>query len=43
MGDIIQLHSPIDLNNDLGRAFIIDATRAGERLLTDAELQKAYE
>ena len=43
MGDIVQLHSPIDLNSDLGRAFIVDATRAGEGLITDQELQEKYE
>jgi len=31
MGDIVKLHgSPIDLNSDLGRAFVVDATRAAE-------------
>src|SRR4029077_12786109 len=43
MGDIVQLRSPIDLNTDLGRAFIVDATRAGEGLLSDKELQEKYE
>jgi len=31
MGDIIQLRGPIDLNTDLGRAFVVDATRAANR------------
>jgi hypothetical protein len=43
MSDIVQLRSPIDLSTDLGRAFIVDATRAGEGLLTDEELQEKYE
>ena len=43
MGDIVQLRSPIDTNTDLGRAFVVDATRAGEGLLTDQELQEKYE
>ena len=43
MGDIIQLRSPIDINTDVGRAFVVDATRAAEGLLTDKELQEAYE
>jgi len=43
MGDIVQLRSPIDINSDLGRAFIVDATRAGEGLITDQELQEKYE
>jgi len=43
MGDIVQLHSPIDLSTDAGHAFVIDATRAAEGLLTDKELQEIYE
>src|SRR6478672_11839634 len=43
MGDMVQLRSPIDFNSDLGRAFVVDATRAGEGLITDAELQEKYE
>ena len=35
MGDIVQLRSPIDLTSDLGHAFVVDATRAAEGLLTD--------
>jgi hypothetical protein len=42
MGDIVQLRSPIDLTSDLGHAFVVDAARAAEGLLTDAELQEAY-
>jgi hypothetical protein len=30
MGDIVQLRSPIDLDTELGRAFIVDATRPGK-------------
>ena len=43
MGDVIQLRSPIDLNSDLGRAFVVDATRAGEGLISDKELQEIYD
>jgi hypothetical protein len=43
MSDIVQLRSPIDPGTDLGRAFIVDATRAGEGLLSDKELQAKYE
>jgi shikimate kinase len=43
MGDIVQLRSPIDLDTELGRAFIVDATRAGEGLISDKELQEKYE
>ena len=44
MGQIIKLHSsPIDINTDVGRAFVVDATRAGEGLITDKELQEKYE
>ena len=42
MNDIVQLRSPIDFNSDLGRAFVADATRAGEGLLTDDELREKY-
>ena len=31
--DIIPLRAPIDINSDLGRAFITDATRAGEGVI----------
>jgi hypothetical protein len=43
MGDVVLLKTPIDLGSDLGRAFIVDATRAGESLITDAELMEKYE
>ena len=43
MGDIIQLRGPIDITSDRGRAFIVDATRAGEGLLSDADLREMYE
>ena len=43
MGDVIQLRSPIDLNSDLGHAFVVDATRAGEGLISDKELQEIYD
>jgi hypothetical protein len=39
MGKVVDLHpTPIDLNSDRGRAFVVDATRAAEGLLTDADL-----
>jgi hypothetical protein len=43
MGDVIQLRSPIDLTSDIGRAFVVDATRAGEGLISDKELQEIYD
>ena len=43
MGDIVQLRSPIDPDTELGRAFIVDAIRAGEGLISDKELQEKYE
>src|SRR5262245_3732923 len=45
MGDnVIPLrNTPIDLHSDVGHAFIVDCTRAGEGLLTDAELIEKYE
>src|SRR5262245_56485817 len=44
MGDVINLRStPIDLNSDVGHAFVVDATRAAEGLITDAELSEKYE
>src|SRR6478672_5485114 len=42
MSDIVQLRSPIDFNSDLGRAFVVDATRAGEGLISDDELREKY-
>jgi hypothetical protein len=44
MGDVITLRStPFDLLSDVGRQFVVDATRAGEGLLSDKELQEKYE
>src|SRR5262245_38303947 len=44
MGDVINLRStPIDLNSDIGHAFVVDATRAAEGLITDKELAEKYE
>ena len=43
MGDVVSLRAPIDIHSDLGRAFIIDATRAGEGVISDQELQERYE
>jgi hypothetical protein len=44
MGDVVILRStPIDLNSDVGRAFVADCTRAGEGVITDTELQEKYE
>jgi len=44
LGDVIVLRSiPIDLNSDVGHAFVVDATRAAEGLLTDKELAEKYE
>jgi hypothetical protein len=42
MSKVVQLHK-IDLSSDLGHAFVADATRAAEGLLTDKELQEIYE
>jgi hypothetical protein len=39
MTNIVKLRSlPIDLNSDVGHAFVVDATRAAEGLITDQEL-----
>jgi hydroxypyruvate isomerase len=44
MGDIVNLrNTPFDLNTDLGHAFVVDATRAAEGLITDKELSEKYE
>jgi hypothetical protein len=44
MGDISSLSkTPIDIHTDAGHAFVVDATRAGEGLITDKELQEKYE
>ena len=42
MSKVVQLHK-IDLSTDRGHAFVVDATRAAEGLLTDKELQEIYE
>jgi hypothetical protein len=42
--EIVNLHrSPIDLTTDAGHAFVVDATRAAEGLITDRELTEKYE
>jgi hypothetical protein len=43
MGDIVQLRSPIDLTSDRGRAFIVDATRAAESVISDQDLASKYD
>ena len=43
MGDVVSLRAPIDIHSDAGRAFIVDATRAGEGIISDQELQELYE
>src|SRR5262245_16489213 len=44
MGEIVNLRStPIDLHSDIGHAFVVDATRAAEGLITDKELAEKYE
>jgi hypothetical protein len=43
MGDVILRGVPIDLNSDVGHAFVVDATRAAEGLITDRELAEKYE
>jgi hypothetical protein len=45
MGDVINYFrsTPIDLNSDAGHAFVVDATRAAEGLITDKELTEKYE
>ena len=35
--------NPVELDSDMGRRFVTDATRAGEGLLTDETLQEIYE
>jgi len=43
-GNVVNLRStPVDLNSDLGHAFVADATRAAEGILTDRELAEKYE
>jgi hypothetical protein len=42
--NVVNLHKlPVDLNSDVGQAFVVDATRAGEGLITDKELSEKYE
>jgi hypothetical protein len=45
MSEAITLHGgvPVDLNTDTGHAFIADATRAAEGLISDRELAEKYE
>ena len=43
MGDVVLLRTPIDISSDIGRCFVIDATRAAEALITDTELMEKYE
>jgi hypothetical protein len=44
VGEIVKLRSvPIDIDTDLGHAFVVDATRAAEGLITDRELAEKYE
>jgi hypothetical protein len=44
MGDTVVLRGlPIDLASDAGHDFIVDATRAGEGLITDKELAEKYD
>jgi hypothetical protein len=42
MGDVVNFHK-FDLGTDLGHAFVVDATRAAEGLITDKELTEKYE
>jgi hypothetical protein len=44
MGEIVRLrNTPIDINSDLGHAFVTDCTRAAEGLITDKELAEKWE
>ena len=44
MGDTVTLRSiPIEIASDVGHAFVVDAVRAAEGLLTDQELTEKYE
>src|SRR5262245_7612658 len=44
MGDVVSLRGiPVDLTSDVGHAFVVDATRAAEGLLSDRELAEKYE
>ena len=43
-GEIVNLsRTPIDITTDAGHAFVVDCTRAGEGLITDADLKEKYE
>jgi hypothetical protein len=42
--DVVVLHGrAVELASDEGRRFVVDCTRAGEGLITDAVLQEMYE
>ena len=44
MDDVVILRSnPIDPSTDEGQAFVVDATRAAEGIITDQELTEKYE
>ena len=44
MGEVITLRStPVDINSNLGHAFVVDCTRAAEGILTDKELAEKWE
>ncbi len=36
-------NTPITLDSDVGRQFVVDCVRAGEGLITDRELAEKYE
>jgi hypothetical protein len=42
MSDIVQLHSPIDTNTDLGRELIVDCARFREGILDEKAIRKKY-
>jgi hypothetical protein len=44
VSNVINLHpSPIDLDTDRGRQFVVDCVRAAEELISDREIQEIYE
>jgi hypothetical protein len=44
MSDSVVLRdTPVDLDSDLGRAFVVDCVRAAEGLITDRELAEKWE
>jgi hypothetical protein len=44
LGNIVNLrNTPVELTSDIGHAFVVDATRAAEGLITDKELAEKYE